>query len=232
MNGKETLAVLDFDGFLVNSYRLLQTTFQHFGLNIGDEERFKHRRKFLKYLGGGKEFIRNFVRISLPKEKKIREYLTQVYCEEGRVYRQFVPVINQMIKSSRVHVGIISRNFTLAPGNTIRTVLKNSEIDEQHLDFVIPLPVGGKKTDVLEGMKSSCYKLCIFGADEISDYNAASTTGYNKILMASYGFDNRKRLVENGEIPEEIIYDSPIEIADKLDEIYGNLVKMKYMKTA
>ena len=82
---KEILVVLDFDGFLINSYRLLQATFRDFGLDIGDEERFKHRRKFLKYLGGGKELIRNFVKLSLPREEKIRQRLTRIYMEEGRV---------------------------------------------------------------------------------------------------------------------------------------------------
>ena len=61
MANKDTLIVLDFDGFLINSYKLLQITFEHFGLDIGDEDRFKHRRKFLKYLGGGKEFLGNLV---------------------------------------------------------------------------------------------------------------------------------------------------------------------------
>jgi phosphoglycolate phosphatase len=54
---KETLVVFDFDGLLIDSYSLLKNTFKQFGLNIGDQERFKNRRKFLKYIGGGKEFI-------------------------------------------------------------------------------------------------------------------------------------------------------------------------------
>ena len=51
MSRKDRLIVLDFDGFLVNSYRLLQIAFENFGLDIGDEHRFQHRRKFLKYIG-------------------------------------------------------------------------------------------------------------------------------------------------------------------------------------
>ena len=126
MANKDTLIVLDFDGFLINSYKLLQITFEHFGLDIGDEDRFKHRRKFLKYLGGGKEFLGNLVSYSLPKKKKIRQLLTEIYQEEGRLYREFVPLINRMVETPAMHVGIISRNFTHTPGLTIRAVLKNS----------------------------------------------------------------------------------------------------------
>lgn len=205
---RDTLVVLDFDGFLVNSYQLLKVTFEHFGLDVGDEERFRRRRKFLKYLGGGKEFIRNFVRASLPKKKKIRERLTDEYVENGRVFPEFVPLLNEIIANPAVHVGILSRNFTYTPGLTIRAVLRNSSVEERDLDFVIPIPAGVKKGDVLEGMKSSRYRLCLFGADEVGDYRAAMETGYDPV-MASYGFDSRKRLVEVAKVPAERIFDSP-----------------------
>lgn len=216
MPQKEILVVLDFDGFLINSYKLLQTTFRQFDLDIGDEDRFRHRRKFLKYLGGGKEFLRNLVTYTLPKKKMIRKTLTEIYREEGRVYSEFVPMINQMIRHPFIHAGIISRNFTHHPGATIRTVLRNSLIDEHELDFVIPIPAGVKKHDVLEGMKSFRYGKCIFGADEIGDYRAATETDYDMIMMASYGFDDRKRLINEGEVPPEIIFDTPNDLVEKL----------------
>ncbi len=84
---------------------------------------------------------------------------------------------------------------------------------------MIPVPTGGKKQDVLEGMKSLRYNLCIFGADEISDYNAAVDSGYNRIIMASYGFDNRQRLVSQGEVPPEIIFDTPEDITSRLSSL-------------
>ncbi len=213
MPAKKRLVVLDFDGFLINSYNLLQITFKQFGLDIGDEDRFRHRRKFLKYIGGGKEFIRNFVSYTLPKKKKIRDALTETYQKEGRIYHEFTGIINHMIGQPDIHIGIISRNFTHHPGSTIRKVLRNSDVAEQDLDFVIPIPVGVKKHDVLEGMRSTGYLQSLFAADEIGDYTAAADTGYNRILMASYGFDNRKRLITEGEIPQEIIYDRPKDMA-------------------
>jgi phosphoglycolate phosphatase len=212
---KNTLVVLDFDGFLLNSYQLLKVTFEHFGLDVGDEDRFRHRRKFLKYLGGGKEFMRNFVRASLPKKKKIREKLTDEYLDNGRIFPEFVPIMNDLIASPTAHVGIVSRNFTYTPGLTIRAVLRNSGVEEQDLDFVIPIPAGVKKGDVLEAMKSSRYRLCLFGADEIGDYRAAVETGYDA-LMASYGFDSRKRLLEEAKVPEDRIFDSPRMLVEDL----------------
>ena len=56
---KRLLLVLDFDGLLLNSYALLRDAMASYGLDVSDEERFKNRRKFLKYLGGGKELLNN-----------------------------------------------------------------------------------------------------------------------------------------------------------------------------
>ena len=218
---KDRLIVLDFDGFLVNSYQLLQVTFASFGLDIGAEDRFRQRRKFLKYLGGGKEFLRNLVSCSLPKKKRIRETLTEVYQERGRIYPEFTRLINTMIEHRNMHVGIISRNFTLNPGYTIRKVLANSGVAEADLDFVIPLDIGVKKGAVLEGMRASRYRCCIFGGDEIGDYRAAVETGYDDIVMSSYGFDDRIRLVETGGVPPGVICDSPEELARKLARTVG-----------
>jgi phosphoglycolate phosphatase len=215
---KDTLVVLDFDGLLINSYELLKMTFNSCGLDVGDEARFQNRRKFLKYVGGGKEVLGNLVNLTLPKKTMIREQLTKTYCNEGEIYPEFKIMINDMIDSPNIHVGIVSRNFTHHPGKTIRKVLRNSKINEGAIDFIIPISAGVKKVNVLEGMKSSSYKNCIFAADEIGDYKAAKETGYNKIFMASYGFDTKERLIKKGEIPEELIYDTPKKLQKKLQK--------------
>ncbi len=224
MPQKETLVVLDFDGLLINSYELLKITFKHCGLDVGDEDRFQNRRKFLKYVGGGKELIGNLVNLTLPKKKMIREQLTETYCSKGQIYPEFKTLVNDMIDSPDVHIGIVSRNFTHHPGKTIRQILRNSKVNEAELDFIIPISAGVKKGNVLEGMKSSAYKNCIFAADEISDYKAAFETGYNKILMASYGFDTKQRLIKKGEIPEDIIFDSPKKLQKRLEKTLTKLI--------
>jgi len=184
-------------------------------------ERFRHRRKFLKYIGGGKEFLGNLISYALPKQKKIRAKLTDTYMEQGEIYTQFSPLLNQLIESPEYHIGVISRNFTHNPGRTIRQVFRNSGVNEQDLDFVIPVPIGAKKHDVLEGMKSDRFVSTLFGADEISDYRAASETGYESIIMGSYGFDNRERLINHGDVPEHMIGDSVHDTTEMIRQTLG-----------
>lgn len=213
---KDILVVLDFDGFLIDSYALMKKSFACFGLDIGDKDRFKNRRKFLKYLGGGKEFLHNFVFYSLPKKKRLREVLTECYMEEGEVFTEFAPLINYMIEKPGIHVGIISRNFTYSPGLTIRKVLANSGIDEANIDFIIPVATGSKKHHALTAMKSSRYRINMLGGDEIGDYTAAILAGYETIFMASYGFDNKERLIDKGNISPELVYDTPQEAVNHM----------------
>lgn len=212
---RTALVVFDFDGLLVDSYRLLSDTFAHFGLDVGDADRFRHRRKFLKYLGGGRELVRNFVALSLPKKKKIRARLTEEYVTNGRIYPEFAPLLNELIAHPALHVGIVSRNFTHTPGLTIRAVLRNSDIDERDLDFMIPVPVGAKKVDVLEAMRSPRYRASLLCADEVGDYKAATETGYDA-LMASYGFDSRERLLKEAGVPAVQVFDTPADLAQQL----------------
>ena len=215
MSYPRLLVVLDFDGLLINSYALLRDTMASFGLDVGDEERFRNRRKFLKYLGGGKELLHNLIGMSLPKTRKLRTRLTECYREGGYIYPEFIDVVNRMIAEPSVYCGIVSRNFTLRPGPTIRRVLARSGIDEAHLDFVVPVPIGASKVDVLDGMLASRYHETLLCADEIGDYRAACEAGYG-VLMGSYGFDTRARLRERGEVPAEVLYDSPEALASAL----------------
>lgn len=215
MPTKRLLVVLDFDGLLINSYALLRDTMASFGLDVGDEERFRNRRKFLKYLGGGKELLNNLVGMSLPKTRKLRARLTESYRESGYIYPEFIDVVNHMIAEPGIHCGIVSRNFTLRPGATIRHVLARSGVYEAGLDFVVPVPAGASKLDVLEGMASRRYRESLLCADEIGDYRAACAAGYSS-LMASYGFDADTRLRERGEVPAECLFETPDTLAAAL----------------
>ncbi|MGE0483352.1 MAG: HAD family hydrolase [Gammaproteobacteria bacterium] len=212
---KRLLVVLDFDGLLVNAYDLIRETFATFDLDVGDESRFRNRRKFLKYLGGGKELLGNLTHFALPKKRSLREALTRVYLARGRVHEPFVGYVNACIRSPDVHIGVVSRNFTLNPGATIRHVLAVSGIDDGNLDFVIPLPIGAKKTNVLDGMVASRYRARLLAGDEIADYRAAQATGYTP-LIATYGFDGDERLRVHGEVPSAVLFDSPTTLAARL----------------
>lgn len=212
---KRLLMVLDFDGFLVNSYAILRDTMASFGLDVGDELRFKNRRKFLKYLGGGRELLNNLVGFSLPKTRRLRERLTEYYAEAAVVHPEYVSLLNEMIANPQIHCGVLSRNYAINPGPVIRAVLARSGVQEANLDFVIPLPVGVKKGEVLAGMRSSRYVENLLAADEVGDYTAGVATGY-ECLMASYGFDTRERLERKGKVPAAQIYDDPASMASAL----------------
>lgn len=217
---KRLLVVLDFDGFLVNSYAIIRDTMAAFGLDIGDELRFKNRRKFLKYFGGGKELLTNLVGFSLPKTRKLRDRLTECYADSAMVHPEYVDLLNAMIANPQVHCGVLSRNYALDPGKVIRAVLQRGGVAEAELDFVIPLPVGVKKGDVLNAMRSPRYAGMLLAADEIGDYTAGSAAGYD-CLMASYGFDTRERLVTKGKVPEACIFDEPVSLAAALQARYA-----------
>ncbi len=141
---RRLLLVFDFDGLLVNSYALIRDTMAAFGLDVGDEARFKNRRKFLKYFGGGKEVVNNLVSFALPKTRKLRNALTECYRAKGEIYPAFNALLNEAIANPAIHCGILSRNYTLEPGPTMRAVLRRSGVQESELDFVIPIPVGVK----------------------------------------------------------------------------------------
>lgn len=215
MSYDRLLVVLDFDGVLLNSYALIRDTMAGFGLDVGDEERFRNRRKFLKYLGGGKELLNNLVGMTLPKSRRLRARLTECYRECGYMYPEFIDVVNRMIANPAIHCGIISRNFTLRPGPTIRAVLLRSGVDEANLDFVVPVPIGASKVEVLDAMISRRYREALLCADEIGDYRAAVATGYS-CLIGSYGFDATDRLLERGQVPPECLYDTPGALARAL----------------
>lgn len=212
---KRLLLVLDFDGFLINSYALIRATMASFGLDVGDEERFKNRRKFLKYFGGGKELMKNLVRFTLPKTRKLRAELTACYRETGTLYPEFVAVLNDAIANPAIHCGILSRNFTLEPGPTMRAILRRSGVNDADLDFVVPIPVGVDKTDVLQGMRASRYFNSVLAADEIGDYRAGTAVDF-ECLIGSYGFDTRERLITHGEVPAHCICDTPAQTAAAL----------------
>ncbi|MEQ8662408.1 MAG: hypothetical protein RLW62_16455, partial [Gammaproteobacteria bacterium] len=212
---KRLLVVLDFDGLLVDSYALIRDTFADFALDVGDEQRFRNRRKFLKYFGGGREILGNLANFALPKKRRIRAALTAHYRESGRVYAPFVPYLNACIAAPAVHVGIVSRNFTLAPGATIRHVLRASGVAERDLDFVVPLSVGASKDDVLAAMTSPRYHVSLLAGDEIGDYRAAVAGGYQP-LVASYGFDAAARLRTRGEVPQDLLFETPAALAARL----------------
>lgn len=216
---KDRLVIFDVDGTLVDSFYAVELAFERHGMDIGDLHRFQRRRKLLKYLGGLREFPKNLRRqLSKENRKQLKHTLTEIYRAEARVFPAIASLLQGLIDAPDIRVGIVSRNVTIDPEETIRLVLERNHIECSRLDFLICIPLGEEKTATFRtlreqlGINPSRAYAC---GDEFRDYTAAIGAGMQP-LMVSYGFEDHERLVGNFNIPDELVSNSPRELADRL----------------
>lgn len=213
------LIILDADGTTVDAYNAIEKTFSHHGMNLGGEESFQKRHHIFKYLGGIKQFPANIRKnISKQNRKQIVETLTEVYRNDAILYPGIADFIRTLIAAPDVVVGLVTRNITNEPLETLRQLFTRHDIDIKDLDFLIHVPLEEKKTQhfraVREQFDINPAKAGVCG-DENKDYVAAIATGMHP-YMASYGFESFLRLTHKFEIPEEIISRSPQELCARV----------------
>jgi phosphoglycolate phosphatase len=213
------LIILDADGTTIDAYNAIEKTFSHHGMNLGDEESFQKRHHIFKYLGGIKQFPANIRKnISKQNRKQIVTTLTEVYRNEAILYPGITEFIHKLISAPDVVVGLVTRNITNEPLETLRQLFNRHDINIQDLDFLIHVPLEDKKTPhfraVREQFGVNPAKAGVCG-DENKDYLAAVATGMHA-YMASYGFESFLRLTHKFEIPEEIISRSPQELCARV----------------
>jgi len=188
-------------------------------MDIGDLHRFQRRRKLLKYLGGLREFPKNLRRqLNKDSRKQLKHTLTEIYRSEARLFPGMASLLNALIEAPDVRVGIVSRNVTIEPEETIRHVLARNDIDSDRLDFLACIPMGEEKLATFRTMRERFDinpSRALACGDEYRDYAAAIGAGMHP-LVASYGFEDYKRLVDNYNIPHEVIAKTPQELADRL----------------
>lgn len=216
---KDRLVILDVDGTLIDSFYAVELAFERHGMDIGDLHRFQRRRKLLKYLGGLREFPKN-LRRQLDKEnrKRLKHTLTEIYRSEARVFPAVAKLLQVLIDTPDVRVGIVSRNVTIEPEETVRQVLERHEIDSSQLDFISCIPLGEDKAphfrairerfDVNPSRSFAC-------GDEYRDYAAAIMAGMHPFVV-SYGFEDYDRLVDSFGIPSEVVSKTPRELMDRV----------------
>ena len=216
MYSDDQLVILDADGTTIDAFSAIDRTFAHHGMDIGPLARFQKRRNIFKYLGGLKEFPKNLQRqIGSKKRSKLITTLTEVYREEASLYPGMRDFILRLASEPRVRVGVVTRNITREPLETLGRLFERHGIDRGGFDFLVHAPLKQEKLpyfretrerfEINPARSFSC-------GDEAKDYSAAVNSGIHP-FMVSYGFEDFSRLTERHAIPAEVISRTPEELA-------------------
>jgi phosphoglycolate phosphatase len=202
------LLILDADGTTIDAFSAIEEAFSRHGLTIGDETSFQKRHHLFKYLGGLKEFP-SIIKKNIRKNSrtKIVDTLTEVYRSEAQLYAGIADLIRTLIAAPDIVVGLVTRNITNQPLETLRQLFMRHDVDIHELDFLVHIPLSDNKTSQFRsirekfGINPARAYVC---GDEHKDYVAAISTGMHP-FMVSYGFEDHNRLTTKFEIPQEVI---------------------------
>lgn len=221
---RDQLVIFDADGTTVDAFRAIEQSFLRHGMAIGDLERFQKRRKLFKYLGGLREFPNNLRRqFGRQSRKRLLATLTDFYRDEASLYPGIPALLQTLIATPQVRIGMVTRNVTIDPKETLRRLFARHEVDIDAFDHFACIPLRGDKTAsfrdarVRLGINPARSYAC---GDEYSDYVAAIGAGMYPFIVA-YGAEDRSRLRETHGVPEDFIHASPAEFADKLLHTLG-----------
>lgn len=209
------LVILDADGTTIDAFSAIGRTFALHGMDIGDLARFQKRRNLFKYLGGLKEFPANLRRqIGKQRRRQLIATLTEVYREEARLFPGIAGLIQALIAAPGIRVGLVTRNITHEPAETLRLLFLRHGIDTAELDFLVTIPLSDTKTGhfraVRERLGINPARAYVCG-DEHKDFLAAIGAGMHPFIV-SYGFEDHRRLTEKFDVPEEVISRTPLEL--------------------
>jgi phosphoglycolate phosphatase len=216
---RDRLVIFDADGTLIDAFPVVERAFLLHGMDIGDLERFQRRRKLLKYIGGLREFPKNLrQQFDKGNRKRLKRTLTDVYREAAQPYPGMVSLLQRLIDTPDIRVGIVSRNVTIDPEETLAIVLRRFGIDSERLDFLRCIPLGDGKAPefraIRDGFGINPLRAYVCG-DEYRDYTEATAAGM-QCVIASYGFEDHGRLVSEYNIPPELIARTPTELVHRL----------------
>jgi len=216
---RNKLVIFDADGTLIDAFHAIEQTFLRYGMAIGDLERFQKRRKLLKYLGGLREFPTNLRKqFGKQSRKRLLATLTEIYRDDALLYPGIAPLLKRLFAEPGILVGLITRNVTLDPEETLRRLFARHDIDIVDFDYFACIPLGEDKTDELKrarerlGVNPARSYAC---GDEHGDYLATISAGMYPFVVA-YGFEDRERLISGFGVPAEIISHSPEAFAERL----------------
>lgn len=218
-NSSKKLIILDADGTTIDAYAAIDLAFSLHGMALGDQDRFQRRRHLFKYLGGLKEFPSNLKKqIGKQKRKQLISTLTTVYREEAKLYPGIAAMIQTLIDAPNIVVGLVTRNITNEPEETLRQLFRRHEIDVDALDFFMHIPLRQEKTAHFQALRVK-YDInparSYICGDEYKDYLAALGSGMHPFIV-SYGFEGLARLTRKFNVPEEIISRTPDELSKRV----------------
>jgi phosphoglycolate phosphatase len=216
---RNRLVIFDADGTTVDAFHAIELTFLRHGMAIGDLERFQKRRKLFKYLGGLREFPTNLrQQFGKQSRKRLLATLTEVYRNEATLYPGIAVLLRTLLAASDVRVGLVTRNVTVEPEETLKCLFARHNIDINEFDYVACIPLSEEKTGQFQRIRKDFAinpALSYVCGDEYSDYLAAIGAGMHPFIVA-YGFEARGRLNEKFDVPRELISTSPAEFAERL----------------
>ena len=216
---RERLVILDADGTTIDAFHAIEQTFLRHGMAIGDRERFQKRRKLFKYLGGLREFPTNLRRqFGKQSRKQLLGTLTEVYRQEALLYPGIEALLRKLLAAPDIRVGLVTRNVTLAPEETLKCLFLRHGIDIGDFDYVAFIPLREDKTIHLKRARENFAinpARAYACGDEYGDYHAAISAGMHPFIMA-YGFENSTRLTRKFGVPLEVISTSPAAFVERL----------------
>jgi phosphoglycolate phosphatase len=213
------LIILDADGTTVDAFSAINQTFAAHKMDIGDIERFQNRRHIFKYLGGLRELPKN-LRHQLKGRKRsaLIATLTEIYREQATLYEGADELINRLLQEPDICVGVISRNITQEPEETLHRLYKRNGVEVERFDFLIHLPLKDDKQPAFRAIRESLNinpARAFASGDEKRDFMAAIGSGMHP-FMVSYGFESHERLTRKIGIPEELISRHPQELKQRI----------------
>jgi phosphoglycolate phosphatase len=215
----QRLIILDADGTTIDAFEAINLAFSTHNMDIGDIERFQDRRKIFKYIGGLKELPKN-LRKQLKEKQRVAliETLTDIYREKARLFEGMGGMVNRLIAQPNLRVGMITRNITNEPENTLRKLYQRNGVDVDGLDFLIHLPLKQQKLAAFESIRESLKinpARAYATGDEKCDYVAAVGSGMHP-FMVSFGFESYHRLTRKIGVPAVLISREPLELKQRV----------------
>jgi len=224
MYSNNRLVILDADGTTIDAFSAIQKAFETHDMSIGDLERFQKRRHMFKYIGGLKEFPKNFRnQISKSKRAKLIDTLTEIYREEASLYPDIPTLMQNLIADPKIYVGIVTRNITHNAVETLKILFQRHDVDGEALDFIVHLPLSEQKLEHFCQLRErfqinpACSYAC---GDEKTDFMAAVHSGMHP-FMVSYGFEDFDRLTKKLDVPSEVISRTPQDLCARLLHALG-----------